>query len=306
LANDNNFIYDAVSNFIVRITYSNNNFKRFDSLFIGTRARSVSISPDFSFLLAAIGSGVLLMSIQKTKFRIEAHGIISSPPTSFTSVSALLIMNNKRIFAFSNSDTNIYALDLIHLPRKKVFPVLNPAVVASSSSGVLGSPLQCTKNKQETFAVCVYSSSSTRSKTSLVKYDLEPFSVAIKQRIEEENSLTSCDLFEKKREGEDFTSDDDSSHRRVICAQSEVGAVFFSFSTLERMAISVSVPSTGTKPKVVVDSANEIALHELFQFLSRRSQNHQRRFFFSFACCNGFFVRRWRPERSFASSHSEK
>lgn len=143
--------------------------------------------------------------------------------------------------AFCGADTPVFVLDE---------PSNASAAFIPTDSGVLG-PLQCTKNSDETYAVC-----ASNSKVA-VKFNLQPFSYAAKGSDEEQTlNMVSCDLFEKQSSSSQQQQQQQDS--RAVCVQ-QGGMVFFYRVSDMTLFTNLSSGDTATSPHVVVDSKNEIA-----------------------------------------------
>jgi hypothetical protein len=235
ICNDQNFIYDLISNSLVRLTYNNNNFARVDSLdvFTGTFISTISISPDLSFLIfTARTSGLFI--VNTSTFQIESRNFVVNSSTIANLVTAgrpLIMNDNSRVYAFVEMGFNVFSFDVRRdTPRSDVYPVLNPLTPIGSpivtNSGVQGSSF-CTTSSDEKYAVC-------GSYEFAVRYNLQPFAYFAKSVGQ--TNLPSCGLYDT---GSEATS-------RVICAKGSTGALFFSVVDMSLITSLATLQSSST------------------------------------------------------------
>jgi hypothetical protein len=248
ICNDENFIYDLVSNYLVRVTYKNNNFARVDSLnvFISD-LKTIAISPDRSFLtFTSNWAGLFLVNI--STFQIQSRAPFSDPSSKKNLVSAgrsLFMNDNSRVYAFASSSFNVFSFDVRRdTPRSEAYPVLNPLSLIESpiepNSGVFGTCF-CTTSSDEKYAICGSLNGFA------VRYNLKPFAFVAKGAYEE--YLYSCTLFDT---GSEATS-------RAICAKSYSGALFFNVSDMTLITSLAITSNVGYSPSIVVDTPNRVA-----------------------------------------------
>ena len=240
LANDDNFIYDlAFFGILVRCTYNNNNFARFDSLNTGFfQTYSLSISPDSSFLLRTAGdSGILL--INTSSFSIESRNLLKLESGSFAQAYGrpIIMSNSSKVFGFTSNNDQVFAFDIRQVPPSSLYDELFPSSstpIITTSPGVVGS-IQCTKSSDESYAVCA---SETRVAFKCI---LQPFSLVAKGP-DEGLRMRSCDLYE--------TSSQSTS--RVICAKGSSGfegAIFYNVSDMSKITNISIRPFSFEPPK---------------------------------------------------------